>query len=719
VYGELEKTFSILKKEKMRKEKRKKLNYIRFQNTSKYISLTMIALMLISSFAAISVVTVQASPHDWSITLHATITNNPYWGYYGGYHDIWQAIKTELTKIGINLQIDYHTDFVWYDQVWTDDKWNQPAPTGWDMTIFEWWLQPHALEPWFSSMVFSWLQPQHTVEEGFNVHPWNNSKADALLEQAMTSYDAETRKYFIDKWQEVFMHDLPWINLYYPRIYEIMGEWVEGYEPTGTWWYDVSNLSLNTGAMPPARQALHQDWIYYGVTEEIWSLLPTYMDTYTEEQMETLQWGPLYRWSFNWSNFQTGVTPDPRDYLIIPWLADGDPVPQNPDNTIMRINLKQGVRWSDGNLFDADDVEMTFNKFVLEKTAGCTGIGDFVWWMKNVTKVSQYVVDVYLKRPVADFISLMADDWGGTILPYHIFNTVASPNLEQTEANTNFDDPSKWAPVIGPFKLKELVAGEYALLERNPLYFGFNTSIVSPAWGPDPSVQAIYLKTVPDPAVRLLEFQTYRLDLGEYPTAPLEVFQELEKDPNLNVFQYDYPASNPIWINFNNPYLSNRLIREAIAYAIPYDKIFSEILPSWGIETAYPGKTYVLPNQYYTEPNTPDPNDEFDGTQVHLFNAELETYYHDIPKAIEKMELWWHSQQGNTPYTDGPVGDSDLSGLVDLDDYLILNDRLGDTESWPIDVVPGNMIDPDFNNDGTPTTLTDGPLWSSSYGTVY
>jgi len=716
VYGELEKTFSILKKIKTRKEKRKKLNYIGFQNTSKYISLTLIALMLISSFVAISVVTVQGSPHPWNITLHATITNNPYYGYYGGYHDIWQAIKTELAEIGITLQIDYHTDFVWYDHVWTDYHWNDSAPDGWDMTLFEWWLQPHALEPWFSSMVRGDMQPQGTVEEGFNIHPYNNSKADEVLNKAMTSQDAETRKYYIDKWQELFMHDLPWINVYYPRIYEVMGSWVNGYEPTGTWWYDITHMSLDTTKMPTARKALHQDWVYYAVTEDIWALLPTYMDTYTEEQMCTLQWDPLYRWSFNWSNYVSGQTPNPADYLIRPWLAASDPVAQNPDRTIMRVNLRQGIKWSDGDEFDADDVVMTFNKFVLPKTAGCTGIGDFVWFMKNATKVSKYVVDFYLKQPVADFTSCMADDWGGSIIPYHIFNSVASPNLEQTEANTNFDDPSKWAPVTGPFKLKEVVIDEYALLERNPLFFGFNSSIVgTPAWGPDPSIQAIYLKTVPDPAVRLLEFQTYRLDLGEYPTAPIETFQELEKDPNLNVFQYDYPASNPIWINFDNEYLSNRYIRQAIAYAIPYDKIFSEILPSWGIETAYPGKTYVLPNQYYTEPNT---GGDLTGSTVSLFNAELEPFYHDIGKALDYMNLWWYSQKPND-YTKGPIGDSDFSGLVDLDDYLILNKKTGVTAGWPIDAVPGMQIDPDFDNTDTVTRADDLPLWSDKYGVEY
>jgi len=679
--------------------------------------------MLVSSFAASGLVTVQASPDfPWEagdgVTLYATETTNPYWGYYGGYHDIWQAIKTELAKIGINLVISYFDDFSWYDRVATAGHWNYSHEDGgWDMYIQEWWLQPHALEPWFSSMVYSWLQPD-TPEQGFNSHPWNNSKADELLERGMTSFDAETRKYYLDKWQEVFMHDAPWINIYYPQVYETIGAWLDGYEPSGLWFYDLSHLSLDTNLMPDARKALHQDWVYYAVSEDVWNLLPTFMDTYTEEQLCTIQWSTLYKWSMDWTGFVTGTVPDPSKFEIIPYLAASDPVPVGGNPLQMRVNLRQGVQWSDGNLFDADDVVMTVMNFTIPKQAGNTGIGDVVWWCENVTKVDQYTVDFYLKRQTADFKSLLANDWGMSILPHHIFKDVPIVQLKNHESTSTFDDPSKWAPVTGPFKLKEIIAGEYALLERNDLYFGFNASVMAPdpTHGPDTTVQAIYLKTVPDPAVRLLEFQTYRLDLGEYPTAPVEVWKEMEKDNNLNVFQYDYPASNPIWINFDNEYLSNRWIRLAIAHAVPYEKIFAEILPSWGVETAYPGKTYVMPVQYYTEPNT---GGDLTGSTVHLFNEELEAWSYDIGKALDYMYLWWNSE--NTPGTaDGAVGDSDLSGLVDLDDYLIFRANTesgGDT--WPQTVVPGNTIDPDFNDDNDVELDPDFLLWASHYGVEY
>ncbi len=672
----------------------------------KNVLTVLVSACLLSTLVATgNIETVKASPElPWSITMHATVTTNPYWGYYGGYHDVWQAIKTELAKIGINLEINYYDDFTWYDRVW-DTGWNKTwAEGGWDMTTLEWWLQPHAMEPWFSSMCLSDLQPP----EGYNIFPWNNTKADILLTKAIEEFDAERRKAYIWKWQEVFMQDPPWINMWYPKIYDVNGMWLDGYDPAACWWYDITNMSLNPAAMPPERKVLHEDWVYHAVSEEVWSLMPNFMDTYTEEQMCTVQWDTLYRWSLKWENFVKGQAPDPTDYIIVPELAAKDPYPVGGYYKQMRVELREGVKWSDyatsGETVDADDVVFTFNTACLKPQAGCTGMGDFVGFLDHVTKVNDTAVDFFLKRPCPDFTSVLANDWGGSILPAHKL-TDYDPNpsgMKMDPANYDFANSSAWLPVTGPFKLKEIQPGQYVLLERNPLYFGYDLG-----WGPDSSVQAIYLKWLPDPAVRLLEFQKYRLDCGEYPTAPIEVWKDLETDPNLNVFQYNYPASNPIWFNFNNEYLSNRYVRLAISYAVPYEGIFSEILPSWGIETAYPGKTPITPLHYYTDP---------DNVTVHLFNEELEPYEYNITKALKCMEMWWYST--NQPYINGPLGDSDLSGVVDLDDWYIWRENFGTTPAEWI-FPPGNDIDPDFNNDLIVDVLKDLPLWADNYGKEY
>jgi len=679
-----------------------------FWKVLKCVLVTLICLMLVSSFAGSGLVSVQASGGPWGpwdeITLYAVETTNPYWGYYGGYRDIWQAIRAELAKIGINLEIIKYDDFGWYARCFDPDQWNRSYDEGgWDMFIQEWWMMPTGLL-WLEPLVYSWMTPY----AGYNIFPYNNSRSDELLWKGMHTLDATERKYYLWKWQEELMHNPPIINLYYPRPFEVVPDWVEGWDPVVRF-RDVSHLSINVTAMPEARNYLHTDWIYYAVTDEVWQLLPLFMQTCTEQWMGDLQFETLYDLSIDpWP--QTGQEPPPRDFYSKPALAAEPPIlmdgPNGP-NTRARVLLRQNVKWSDGDPFDATDVKFTFD-IIPEPPTGATARGDIVPVIESVEIVNETCVDFILYEPYADLATLLSNDRGLAIMPYHIFKDIPPVMIKGHPGNTDFDDPSWWAPVTGPFKLKEIVAGEYALLERNPLYFGYNASIVgSPAWGPDSSVQAIYLKTVSDPAVRLLELQTYMLDLDDYPTGPKRVWKKMEKDPFLRVWQYDRPSSNPIWFNFDNPYLSNIWIRKAIAHAIPHRRIISSILPSWGIETAYPGKTLITPLHYYTDANN---------VTVHLFNEDLKPFHHSIEKALDYMEMWWYS--ANPPYTEGPVGDSDLSGLVDLDDYLIFNENLGVTASWPIDVVPGNMIDPDFNNDNI-VTAADFQLWATNHGKEY
>jgi len=664
---------------------------------------TLITLILASALLASCLVPLQAVP--WSINLEATVTTNPYWGYYGGYHDIWYTIQPELAKIGINVALDMYDEFTWWDQVW-EEGWNHTGdtaypPGGWDMTILEWWLQPHALDPWFSSMVYSWMWPP----EGYNIHPWSNEKADDYLWKGMTTFDASDRKKYLWDWQEEFMHDPPWANIYYPLVYEVTGRYVEGYDPTGCWFYDVSHLAINTTALPPElNYSPRNETLIYAVSEPLWNLLPLFTETYTEEQMTTLQWNTLYVWSIDpWP--PTGTSPGLEDYKIKPELASDYPTylvgPNGPD-TRVRVPLRHGVLWSDGRELNASDVKLSFD---LTLTTHASGMGDYAYILDDVVIVDEYTVDFLLKAPCPDIISVLSNDWGGgLILPWHHLKGVSPPNIKGLEANYDTENPSAWFPVTGPFKLKA-VTPEHLELERNPDYFGYDLG-----WGPY-GVETIILKWVPDPGVRLAEMKTNTIDFGEYPTAPVEVYHDLmdeEKWPYLRVWQYNYPASNPIWFNFDNPYLSNRYVRQAIAHAVPYDLIISDKLQSWGIETAYQGKTYIMPTHYYTDPSTSE--------TVHLYNDDLEPFENNITKAEMYMNMWYYSQEG-TDHTLGPVGDADFSGVVRLDDFILWATNFG-TEPADWTFLPGNDIDPDFDNSGT-VNLDDFIEWAANYGAYY
>lgn len=67
------------------------------------------------------------------------------------------------------------------------------------------------------------------------------------------------------------------------------------------------------------------------------------------------------------------------------------------DDTTLEFKLRQGVKFHNGEPFDADDVVFTFNHFSDPKTA--VAMPNTVDWIKKAKKVDQYTVRVYLKKP--------------------------------------------------------------------------------------------------------------------------------------------------------------------------------------------------------------------------------------------------------------------------------------------------------------------------------
>ena len=690
--------------------------------------------MLVSAFAAASIVTVQADPFDWPMqTLDAVVTTDPFWGYYGGYHDILQAIKTELLNIGIDLTVRTYDQYTWWD-ITSDSGWNvsseyqvpgMPAGiNGWDMYTSEWWMMPSGML-WLEDIMYNELTPP---EGGSNVFPWMNEKADELLRGGQFTLDAETRKQYLDAWQTLFMADPPMINMYYSKVYEVESIWLQDYDPTA-WFMEVSRMRFNktlwdthyTGAREPYT-------LIFGLGfEAIWAYNNLFMVTYTDDRMCDLMAETLYDISVDmsepvgaepWDWPPTGVPPNPWNFFNKPTLAADQPTFITP--THVRIPLRKNVKWSDGYPFNATDVKFTYD-LVLNLDTGAAAYGDLYQWLDYVEIVNETCVDLFLKEPgnYADLANILSDEWGLAMVPWHTLKGIAPGDLSTHVSNVYPEDAKTYLPALGPFMLDNVEVGPEITMVRNPYYFGYSDSL-SPAdppldWGPY-DVSKIILISYPDPSDRLLALKTHTIDFAEYSTASKETFEGLKADSpgnGLRVWQYDYPASHPIWLNLDSPKLSNRYFRLALAYAIPYGYIYDEILSSWGVEP-YAGKTFILPQHYYTEPNTPEVDPDLTGTRVRLFNEELLPYEHNITKALEYMKMWWYSTDPD--FTQGPIGDADFSGLVELADYYIWADKIGTSSPWP--ALPGCDIDPNFNNDAY-VDIDDYYDWTACWGFYY
>jgi peptide/nickel transport system substrate-binding protein len=110
---------------------------------------------------------------------------------------------------------------------------------------------------------------------------------------------------------------------------------------------------------------------------------------------------------------------------IIPGLAAGDPV-YNEDFTALTIPLREGVLWSDGEPFTADDVVFTVE--TIKAHEGFNANSLMVDNVKSVSAPDANTVAFELNASNSRFHTTFLDRWGSTwIMPEHLWENVEDP----------------------------------------------------------------------------------------------------------------------------------------------------------------------------------------------------------------------------------------------------------------------------------------------------
>ncbi len=139
----------------------------------------------------------------------------------------------------------------------------------------------------------------------------------------------------------------------------------------------------------------------------------------------------------------------------------------SPDGRTFTLQLRKGIRFSDGHPFDADDVVFSFGVYTDE--AVDSPQRDLLMIDGKpitATKLDQYTVRFTLPRPYASAERLFD---GLAMLPKHLlekpyhdghFAQAWSLNVQAAEIAG-----------LGPFRLKQYVPGQRVVVERNPYYW--------------------------------------------------------------------------------------------------------------------------------------------------------------------------------------------------------------------------------------------------------
>jgi peptide/nickel transport system substrate-binding protein len=106
-------------------------------------------------------------------------------------------------------------------------------------------------------------------------------------------------------------------------------------------------------------------------------------------------------------------------------LAAEKPI-YNADYTQMTVKVRQGLYWSDGVEFTADDVYYTVDTIMKNKGLGNNGL--FVGNIDKLEQPDKYTVVFNLKNPNSRFHSAFTVRWGACyIMPKHVFEKESDP----------------------------------------------------------------------------------------------------------------------------------------------------------------------------------------------------------------------------------------------------------------------------------------------------
>ena len=155
--------------------------------------------------------------------------------------------------------------------------------------------------------------------------------------------------------------------------------------------------------------------------------------------------------SLYYLNYQSGE--------LIPWLA-AEQATWNEDFTVVTIPLRDGIKWSDGEPFTAEDIVFTIDMLKANPTLS---FADRVVDVASAEAIDDVTLQITLNKTDPRFIvnAFGVRIWGAVrIVPKHIWEG-QDPNTF-----TNFDLEKGWPVWTGPYKLVKATSTEFVFDRR-------------------------------------------------------------------------------------------------------------------------------------------------------------------------------------------------------------------------------------------------------------
>ncbi|RCS23031.1 ABC transporter substrate-binding protein [Phyllobacterium salinisoli] len=266
-------------------------------------------------------------------------------------------------------------------------------------------------------------------------------------------------------------------------------------------------------------------------------------------------WDPvdtfLVQWAAVATNIFDGLTYRGPDLKLVPGLAES--WEELDDGKRIRFKLREGVKFHDGEPFNAEAVKFTFERLLGDEGAKGPQRSNYIA-IDSIEIIDDFTVDMKLKAPDPVLLTKLAG-YGAMIVP---------PKYIQEKGEDNFN----LNPVgTGAFKFVSYAPKIDIKLQANPDY-----------WGGAPKLSELEYRFIAEPATAVAELQAGRVDLVIPPTIPIGMIPVIQGDSKLEVISVPGPTVDALRFNTRDGITADPKVRKAIIMAVDRATIVKSIL---------------------------------------------------------------------------------------------------------------------------------------------
>lgn len=231
----------------------------------------------------------------------------------------------------------------------------------------------------------------------------------------------------------------------------------------------------------------------------------------------------------------------------------------SPDYKTWTFHIRPGIRsWAGNEMTTADMVWTWQRAFEMKAVRYFFARAMFLEKPGDIEVIDKYTLRFHLSKPSPVILKLMAMSYYGG--PF-----------DSTLAKQHATESDPWAKAwlrdhdagFGPYHIVRNIPGQELELVRNEHY------------QPLPPIKRILIRIVPDPATRMALLDRGAVDYAM--RLPERSLQALAKNPNVQIVRAAanfIPYVGPVE---TNPIMAKTKVRQAMAYATPYDEIHEKV----------------------------------------------------------------------------------------------------------------------------------------------